>query len=57
MNFLKLVLFLRSGLGIFLICAIGIGLLLPTDFLEIIGFIIGIGIMGFIIFYLIKIFF
>lgn len=56
MNLLRLVMFLKSGLGIFLVTAVIIGCCLPESWLEAFGMLIGFGIIGIIIFYIISLF-
>ena len=42
MNLIKLMIFLRSGIGIFLIIAIIIGMCLPESMLEGFGFVVAL---------------
>lgn len=56
MGLLRLIVFLKSGLGIFLITAVIIGCCLPDSWLEVFGMLIGLGIIGIIIFYIISLF-
>lgn len=56
MGLLRLIVFLKSGLGIFLITAVIIGCCLPDSWLEVFGMLIGLGIISIIIFYIISLF-
>lgn len=56
MNLLRLVMFLKSGLGIFLVTAVIIGCCLPESWLDFFGFIMALGIIGFIVFYIVSLF-
>ena len=56
MGLLRLIIFLKSGLGIFLVTAVIIGCCLPESWLEAFGMLIGFGIIGIIIFYIISLF-
>ena len=56
MNLLRLVMFLKSGLGIFLVVAVIIGCCLPESWLEAFGMLIGLGIIGIIVFYIVSLF-
>ena len=56
MGLLRLIVFLKSGLGIFLVTAVIIGCCLPDSWLEVFGMLIAIGIIGIIAFYIISLF-
>ena len=56
MGLLRLIVFLKSGLGIFLVTAVIIGCCLPDSWLEVFGMLIAIGIIGIIVFYIISLF-